>query len=470
MKFITLLFLVSQVISSRDSLYIKLRQYLREGDTLSAVRCVREFVKVNSTADDYRKAATYLKVLGLRKEAVALLEEGRRKLRKNYLFARDFYIDALNKRDYVRAFKELLNRLKDGEPVKRVEKGALYLVRYIGREKAVDIAKKWIKRNPNVRGAHIILAELYLDGGDIERAAREYELAGESNESIELARKAIALGNGNVALSILEKIPESVRDSIWEYLMGKALVQLGRYSEALGYLESAEKKGIEEARALVLDIYVNRLNKPERVLRITQDMGFSPMRIYALLRLGRIDEACKECEQCDTTEDGLYYCGIASLLSGDYQRADSIFRKLLTLYIGGERANEVLYLMELTSSAAGPDLKQYFKAFGDFIAGKLEVAGEKAKKGYEAGGPLKPYFGFLWAEILEKSGKAGDAFALYKELAENSTGYIAGESALKAYRIAKDRMENLALGQDVLRQFILRFPDSPYSEYFRSLL
>ena len=470
MNSLLLVFLLSQIVSLQDSLLIRARRLIRSGDTAGAIGVIEQFVEKKSDPEAYRKAAIFLRSSGLKEEAYALLERGRKKLGMDYLFAREFYIRALEKRDYEVAIREAMNRLIEGEDPGRVKREVLMVSRYLGKEKAIELVRKWMKRHRKITRAHLVLAELYLSAGKIEKAAREFELAGEVHANIALAREALQMGEPSVALSILQGFDEKERDAMWEFLMGRCLSELGEYEKAVEHLRKAEEGGVKGARDLIMDVYLERLNRPDLVLKATSSRGFDPVRIKALIKMGKSEEALKECSECDTTQEGLYYCGLASLIRGDFTLADSFFNMLLRRYIAGERVNDVFYFKEILMSGSEGEARKYFEALGYLLSGDAEKAARIARDRYGSSGALKPYFGYLWGKVMEKEGKWGDAFSLYREIYRKSPGYIAGECALRAYDIASERLNDPALAKEVLREFILKYPDSSFSEYFRTLL
>jgi len=470
MNFLLIFSLVGQVVSIQDSLLVSARRLIRNGDTTSALRMVEEFVEEKSDPEAYRKAALFLRSSGLKDKAYALLEKGRKRLGRDYLFAREFYIYALEKRDYESALREAMNRLLEGEDPGRVKREVLMVSRYLGKDRAIDLVRKWMKKHRKFSRAHAVLAELYLSVGRIAEAAREFELAGEGRANISLAREALQMGEPSVAMSILRGFEEKERDARWEFLMGRCFAELGEYEKAVEHLEKAEEAGVRGARELIMDIYLGRLNRPDLVLKATSSEGFDPVRIKALIRMGKAEKALEECSKCDTTQDGLYYCGLASLINGDFARADSFFNALLSRYIAGERVDDVFYFKEILMSGAEGEARKYFEALGYLLSGDVERAAGIARENYGMGGSLKPYFGYLWGNVLEKEGKWGEAFSLYREIYSKFPGYIAGECALRAYDIASKRLNDPALAKEVLREFILKYPDSSFSEYFRTLL
>src|SRR3972149_1502265 len=97
--------------SAEDSLLSRVQEALGRKDLKEARRWSSLYLKGQKEPTPWRTLAQTFEANGQHEEALQILSEGRKTLKKDYLFAREFYNDALRKQVHEVALREVLNAL-----------------------------------------------------------------------------------------------------------------------------------------------------------------------------------------------------------------------------------------------------------------------------------------------------------------------------------------------------------------------
>ena len=454
-----------------DTLIQKIRELIKNNNIEKAETLTHQYLQENKNKEAYLLISRLFKNFGYREKGLSILKEGRRVLKDESLFAHEFYIDAISKRDFKTGLKEALNLLAQGKNISWVEREIIRIKKFLGLDATVKEIKRWQKKHKKVEGVKEILASLYISEDRLKDAVEIIGKKGDSKSLEKLALMALKENKPDIALDALNKIKEKERGSSWFFLFGKTMELVGNLEEAVRYYEIAWKSGYEDAKTPLFEILLVPLNDPERVLSLVKipDEWY----IRALLKLGKFDEAESLCMYISENEEIAYLCAELTLLQGNILAADSLFREMLVKYGRGNRVNDALLWLYLINNYGGEtDFLFLLKMERFYIQGKYTEVEDKIKKILKSkgGSPLIPYFVYLLASTLEKERKYDEAFSLLIEAGNTGENFIGAKSYLKAHQIAKNELKNEELSRDILRKLLLQYPDSPYADVARTYL
>jgi predicted Zn-dependent protease len=457
------------IFSSSDTLITKIRESLKKKDIEEANHLAEIYLKENKDEGSYLLVSRLFSGAGYREEALYLLKEGRRVLRDETLFAHEFYIDAISKREFKRAVREALNLLLKGRDMRWVEREIIRIKSFLGLEVTVEEIKRWRKKY-KLEEVDDIIASLYINEGKLEEAVKVLGKKGEPSSLERLAEQALREGKFRIALDALNRVGDEHRDPVWFYLYAKAKENLGELEEAAKNYEIAWRGGVGEARIPLFELLLDPLNNPKKVLSLTED---NPDEWYmrALLRLGRFEEADSLCSHIVENEEVSFMCAELKLLEGDLGLADSLLREILMKYGRGKRANDALIWLYLINNYGGEsDFLLFLDMEKLYLQGKYGELEGRIREILKGKSRLKPYYLNLYASALLRKGNYNEALSLLLEAGKSGESYIGAKSLLMAARIAEDNLKNRELSKDILRDLLLNYPDSPYAEVARTQL
>lgn len=197
---------------------------------------------------------------------------------------------------------------------------------YDGAEKYIELLKPYYGNDADTMAVlNGTLAELYYSTGD-------YELCAERCQDVLDAGKD--------------------SDGSYQFLLGAAQLQAGKYEEAVAALTEAENKGFDqescEAQMAIAEYYRGNYEAVlEHAGKISQnyDNGASDNQLsvlyvtaLSLMQLGKKEECISVFDQLKSLRsdpDDAYYQGVAYLMSQNYQSAEDDFAKALELGMSG---------------------------------------------------------------------------------------------------------------------------------------
>lgn len=169
-----------------------------------------------------------------------------------------------------------------------------WLVQNKEQDNATAILKKGISLNPDSLELHLLLAEIWLDGQEVERAVALLQDFQQKHKGSELAKQEVGIlyvkvGRYQEADRLFSALPDRLVTPFVRYCHAKALVQLGRNHAAIRQLRKAieespefldatlelsrllEKQGqIEEASDLCAEVLDREPNNQEVWLRLVE--------------------------------------------------------------------------------------------------------------------------------------------------------------------------------------------------------
>ncbi|QKC98630.1 hypothetical protein EB231_31330 [Mesorhizobium sp. NZP2298] len=156
---------------------------------------------------------------------------------------------------------------------------------YAGRvDDAVMILQQLAKAEPNLRSAPEYLATIYLDQGRFTDFLREYRRAAEiANNDARLAianaaEKGLSEAGGEGLLSAMyaEQIRQYERNLEPAYKVAGTAAMLGRYDEAIRYLEEAMRRKEDDMLGIRIEPPFKGLRSDARYRAIVEHEGFRP--------------------------------------------------------------------------------------------------------------------------------------------------------------------------------------------------
>ena len=169
-----------------------------------------------------------------------------------------------------------------------------------------------------------------------------------------LAELYYSTSNYELCAQRCQEVLDAGKDSggSYQFLLGAAQLQAGKYEEAVAALTEAENKGFDsescQAQMAIAEYYRGNYEAVlEHAGKISQtvDNGASDNQLsvfyvsaLSLLQLGRYDESITMFDQLKSLRsdpDDAYYQGVAYLMSQNYQKAEDDFAKAIELGMSG---------------------------------------------------------------------------------------------------------------------------------------
>jgi tetratricopeptide (TPR) repeat protein len=458
------LFLLTKIRSQLDAR--RMNEAFREGD---------RYLVLEPTRAGYARLGRIYRSKGLPREALELWRRGRTALGKDHLFAREFYLKALNERDYLEAIREALNGLLDGETLSWVTREMTRVARFLGEDRTENEIQGWVRAHPEVREGHVVLGQFYLDRGNLELASRELRAAQDEAGLMALAGRLSVEGMYELCLDVLESIPEGERSGAYHGILGRTLRGLGRFEDAASALKRAYESG-EEAVDELVSCYLEDLRDPEAVLALEPRHGVDLRGHWAraLFHLGEPDSALTLLEGAGENIRGedRFLQGELLFYSGRAEASDSVLKAFINDAPDAPQVTQALFYLEIiTSLKEEPGFGTYVALERDLALGRhsevLDAAREAALA--ETDSTLRSLDRFVMGRALLRTDRVGEAIGLFREIGAESPDYVGARSLFEAYRAA-EALGDMELGEEILRDLILGFPDSPYAQVARSYL
>jgi len=458
-------------LSSPDTLIPKIRELIKQQNLEEAEVLAHQYLRESRSEESYLLVWRLFKNLGHRDKGFVFLKEGRKVLKDETLFAHEFYIDAISRRDFKTAIKEALNLLVRGRNISWVKREIIRIKSFLGLDATIKEIKKWKKKHKKVRETDEILASLYINEGRLKDAVKVLGKEGDPVSLERLAEQALKEDKSDIALQALLSIKEKDRENSWHFLYAKIKEKEGKLEEAAENYKIAWMGGYKDAKTPLLELLMDRINDPEGVILLTKD---NPDEWYmrALLRLGRFGEAESLCFYIKN-EEMAYLCAELTLIRGDIEGADSLFNEILRRYGKGERVNDALLWLYLISNyGEETDFLYFLEMKNLYLQGKYAELEGKIKDFLKGArdSPLTPHYLYLLGSALEKERKYDEALSFFLEAGKAGESFVGAKSLLKAFHIAKNELKNIEFSKDILRKLLFLYPDSPYSEVARTYL
>jgi tetratricopeptide (TPR) repeat protein len=433
--------------------YVEGEQHARQGEYVPAVAAYKKAIELDPTADEPRVALARLYLSNRDIEAARTAAQEALKANPDSTQARaalaEIYLNeavgggSLSKEKAQAAIDELEKIVKADEKAEvLLNNRSMKALAVLGTlykaldedKKALDAYERLSKVDPTSSDTSTTLAELYFDQRRFRDAARVADLARKADASnfkamLILAQSLLRTGRAAEAVDVykqlIDALPEQSKAAVAKDY-ADALVQAGRYNEAMETLKPVLAKDPKDVRAVrVLADAQRRSGRRDLAAKtledalVGQDVSESLEIVFALA------ETYEETEQFDkaisTYEDALSALlnPDGTVSAADRQNASVIMRRIASAQRAAGRKDKVAETYERMRKVLGgddttPDLLE--------IQDKIETAdypgavAQARRAGMAAKGDDKRTLAFLEAQALGRKGDLAEAVKLLQGL------------------------------------------------------
>ncbi len=457
----------------------------------------------------YRNLSTLYRSNGMTGEAVDLLRRGRRELGDERLFSREMAELLLAQGEYLPAVGEYLVFLETHPAaISYVERRCLEIGRAMG---SIDRLAAFVRDyDPDARCSWLfpLLVDLRVAGLEYEEAfsliddcSAEREKSELLGELIRLAGLAARSGDDGLARRVLEHARSFTEGSPapLRLALARELAERGMWEESIDMLHEILEENPEKAikincYELLGDLSLSGRNDPSAALawyRRMEEEGV-PHDVTTGLRLrvsraliadGELEEALEELRELD--EDPLpaemraplaFELGNVYFYLGRIEEAVSSYRKLADGSHAFEKTNEAIDVLRLEKHYGRDEpktLEMLGKAFFLRRTGDRDAATEAFRHAAREteDEELRGEIMLMTARMLEEWDEAGEALAIYSEMAGNPAAeYLAARALLRKALLLLDELGDRRAARESLEELVLEYGDTIEVEEARHLL
>lgn len=372
---------------------------VKQGDTAAGLQEYETALGLVSNLQNnlvplYTQVVQSMQSVGLTEQVLALIERLRTDLASPTLFAKQAGEIFESREEYRKAAEEFYAATADTSRVGVEAENKLMMMLQFPTAAPVVIEvlrERTVDTSATARAAQI-LANHYLQAGDMEQAMHYTLLRdslGETNGAALLTFMNTCSDRGMypqatiVGREIVKRYGDSPLLSQARYLYADALVNMGRYEEAIGVYDTIvatypRVQDKAEAAYRTGQIYLDYLNEPKMALRMfdsvetTYPGGLGLLRALlatpdAYLRMGELDSARislamlgKRPLNEEAAEEAAFKLAKIDFYEKQFDSARAAFNKLLVSYPRGFYVNDALQLMLLIDEAGDEPLLYEF--------------------------------------------------------------------------------------------------------------
>ena len=469
MKAIFLFLFLKLTPVQEQLLWVRYDSLLKAGNADSAFKVAMEIAK--NRGDKNVFLALYGRAISNKRQdlAIKILDQGRKFLKKPYLYSVHFYNYYIHKGNIRRAIYEIANiPLERGKnaPDAWIYKQTAILARRIGYKSALEVLERWQKANPESHIGALIGVRLLLEQEDLKGAfkfAKKWKVGW-----LEIAEVAFKMGRFDMAKEALESATSAdTSDSEgrvrWHSLMGKVKIEIGDTSAGLKELSIAAQNKDADARKLLVYLFLARGESDSAYRYAT----LRTERVKIAIFLGDYERALNELQKVKTAED-YYLLGLALALKGKTDSSTKVLRRLAFRNPDDLYANDALRIIMLLNKSGSGNSECVKKILQVERYALWEMYLKAANTLISLIGSCPDFKDFLLlraGEFFERANDYGSAIGAYRQV----KGELRPAATFQAFKLSLEIGET-DMAKLYYQTLLNEYSDSPFTEMARGMV